>query len=65
MHDNDLYDVVRDVAGDLVEDVAIVSYCRSTVRLPHSLAAKIDRFTHPRTQRHSLTVRVNYRSCDR
>ena len=26
MHDNDLYDVVRDVAGDLVEDVTIVWY---------------------------------------
>jgi len=48
MHDNDLYDVVRDVAGDLVEDVAI-----------------IDRFTHPKTQRRSLTVRVVYRSLDR
>ena len=24
MHDNDLYDVVRDVAGDLVEDVTVV-----------------------------------------
>ncbi|KAI0006032.1 phenylalanyl-tRNA synthetase [Russula compacta] len=48
MHDNDLYDVVRDVAGDLVEDVSI-----------------IDRFTHPKTQRHSLTVRVVYRSLDR
>jgi phenylalanyl-tRNA synthetase alpha chain len=24
MHDNDLHDVVRDVAGDLVEDVTIV-----------------------------------------
>ncbi|KAI0256696.1 phenylalanyl-tRNA synthetase [Lactifluus subvellereus] len=48
MHDNDLYDVVRDVAGDLVEDVAI-----------------IDRFTHPKTQRRSLTVRVVYRSFDR
>ncbi|KAI0306575.1 phenylalanyl-tRNA synthetase [Multifurca ochricompacta] len=48
MHDNDLYDVIRDVAGDLVEDVAI-----------------IDRFTHQKTQRHSLTVRVIYRSFDR
>jgi len=48
MHDNDLYDVVRDVAGDLVEDVTI-----------------IDRFTHRKTQRHSLTVRVVYRSFDR
>jgi len=48
MHDNDLYDIVRDVAGDLVEDVTI-----------------IDRFTHPKTQRHSLAVRVVYRSFDR
>lgn len=65
MHDNDLYDVVRDVAGDLVEDVAIVCYCRSTAYILHSPAAKIDRFAHPRTQRHSLTVRVIYRSFDR
>jgi len=48
MHDNDLYDVVRDVAGDLVEDVTIV-----------------DRFTHPKTQRDSLTARVVYRSFDK
>jgi len=48
MHDNDLYDIVRDVAGDLVEDVTI-----------------IDRFTHPKNQRHSLAVRVVYRSFDR
>jgi len=40
--------VVRDVAGDLVEDVTI-----------------IDRFTHPKTQRDSLTARVVYRSFDR
>ncbi|KAI0273630.1 phenylalanyl-tRNA synthetase [Gloeopeniophorella convolvens] len=26
MHDNDLYDVIRDIAGDLAEDVAIVHF---------------------------------------
>jgi phenylalanyl-tRNA synthetase alpha chain len=32
IHDNDLYDVVRDVAGDLVEDVTIVrDSCSSTM----------------------------------
>ena len=65
MHDNDLYDIVRDIAGDLVEDVAIVCHCCPIPYLPHSPAAKIDRFIHPRTQRHSLTVRVSYRSFDR
>jgi phenylalanyl-tRNA synthetase alpha chain len=65
MHDNDLYDAVRDVAGDLVEDVSIVCYCCLTPYLPHLPAAKVDRFTHPSTQRHSLTVRVIYRSFDR
>jgi phenylalanyl-tRNA synthetase alpha chain len=36
MHDNDLYDVVRDVAGDLVEDVAIVrDGCSSAMLLLH------------------------------
>jgi hypothetical protein len=34
MHDNDLYDVVRDVAGDLVEDVAIVCHWCSIAHLP-------------------------------
>ncbi|KAI0054073.1 phenylalanyl-tRNA synthetase [Auriscalpium vulgare] len=48
LHDNDVYDLVRDVAGDLVEDVAI-----------------IDRFTHPKTERQSMTVRTNFRSMDR
>ena len=65
MHDNDLYDVVRDIAGDLVEDVAIVCHGCSTAYLSRSPATKVDRFTHPRTQRHSLTVRVIYRSFDR
>jgi phenylalanyl-tRNA synthetase alpha chain len=65
MHDNDLYDVVRDVAGDLVEDVAIVSPICQLRCSPHPPAAKIDRFTHPKTQRHSLTARVVYRSFDR
>ena len=65
MHDNDLYDVVRDVAGDLVEDVAIVRDCISDATLSPTHVAKIDRFTHPKTQRRSLTVRVVYRSFDR
>ncbi len=65
MHDNDLYDVVRDIAGDLVEDVTFVSHHMSDV-LSHSHAvAKIDRFTHPKTERDSLTARVVYRSFDR
>jgi len=65
MHDNDLYDVVRDVAGDLVEDVTIVRHIIRLLCCPHTSATKVDRFTHPKTQRHSLTVRVVYRSFDR
>ncbi|PWZ03172.1 phenylalanyl-tRNA synthetase [Testicularia cyperi] len=47
-HENDLFEVVRDQVGDLVEDVV-----------------KIDDFVHPKTKRHSLCYRVNYRSMDR
>ncbi|THH19319.1 hypothetical protein EW146_g1838 [Bondarzewia mesenterica] len=48
LHDNDVYDLIRDVVGDLAEDVAIV-----------------DKFTHPKTKRDSMTFRVNYRSMDK
>jgi len=67
MHDNDFCDLVRDVAGDLVEDVSIVrismvifSLCKLSDSLP-----QIDKFTHPKTQRTSLCYRINYRSMDR
>ncbi|KAK9320680.1 hypothetical protein V1517DRAFT_328713 [Lipomyces orientalis] len=47
-HDNDLMDVVREVAGDLVENVGL-----------------IDKFTHPKTKRHSLCYRVVFQSMER
>ncbi|KAI0320102.1 hypothetical protein OF83DRAFT_1162606 [Amylostereum chailletii] len=48
LHENDVYDLVRDVVGDLAEDVVMV-----------------DKFTHPKTKRDSMTFRINYRSMDR
>ncbi|KAF9973790.1 hypothetical protein BGZ73_002950 [Actinomortierella ambigua] len=47
-HENNLCEVVRDLAGDVVEDVRL-----------------IDEFTHPKTKRHSVCYRINYRSMDR
>ncbi|KAF9354366.1 hypothetical protein BGX34_011082 [Mortierella sp. NVP85] len=47
-HGNNFCEVVRDVAGDIVEDVCL-----------------IDEFTHPKTKRHSVCYRINYRSMDR
>lgn len=45
---NDLYDTVRNVAGDVVEQVVV-----------------LDKFTHPKTKRNSLTVRIVYRHMER
>ncbi|KAK9463033.1 mitochondrial phenylalanyl-tRNA synthetase [Lipomyces oligophaga] len=47
-YDNDVMDIVRDVAGDLVEDVKV-----------------IDRFSHPKTGKHSLCYRIVYQSMER
>ena len=66
MHENDFCDLVRDVAGDLVEDVKMVS---GVNLLPSSLfmlrERQIDTFRHPKTNRTSLCYRINYRSMDR
>lgn len=45
---NDLYDVVRNVGGDVIEQVVV-----------------LDKFTHPKTKRNSLTVRIIYRHMER
>lgn len=33
LHDNDVYDLVRDIAGDIVEDVAVVGVSSSVALL--------------------------------
>lgn len=45
---NDVFDVVRNVGGDIVEQVMVV-----------------DKFTHPKTKRNSITVRIIYRHMER
>lgn len=45
---NDVYDVVRSVGGDIVEQVSL-----------------LDKFTHPKTGKRSLTFRVVYRHMER
>ena len=61
-HENDYCEIVRDVAGDLVETVEKVGQT-DVCQLRHSL--QIDEFTHPKTKRSSKTFRLNYRSMDR
>jgi len=64
IHENDFCDIVRDTAGDLVEDVkqVRVTSCISKSAL---IVGQIDRFLHPKTNRTSLCYRINYRSMDR
>ena len=47
LHENDFCDLVRDIAGDLAEDVKIVggqSFCRLSLLTPPII---VDRFLHP------------------
>lgn len=60
IHDNDFCDLMRDVAGDLVETVEMVRLL--TMTLSHH---QIDSFTHPKTNRKSMCYRTNFRSMDR
>lgn len=66
LHHNDFCDVVRDIAGDLVEDVEKVRWSRA---LPQHCGtqtfSQIDHFVHPKTNRTSYCFRINYRSMDR
>lgn len=65
LHENDFCDLVRDVAGDIVEDVKKVGICFSVHKArPHSIL-QIDEFVHPKTGRISTCFRINYRSMDR
>ena len=62
-HENDYCEIVREVAGDLVETVEQVSVACD--KLWSSLSAQIDDFAHPKTGRKSKCYRLNYRSMDR
>jgi len=63
-HENDFCDIIRDTAGDLVENVQKV--CTTLVSVVcYSFYMKIDDFIHPKTKRTSLCFRINYRSMDR
>lgn len=65
LHENDFCDVVRDVAGDLVEDVKKVRLAVWFSSNHNDLDPQIDSFVHPKTNRTSLCYRINYRSMDR
>jgi phenylalanyl-tRNA synthetase alpha chain len=61
-HENDYCEIVRDVAGDLIETVEKVT---SPSGISCGSSPQIDEFTHPKTKRNSKTFRLNYRSMDR
>lgn len=67
--ENDLMEVVRGTAGDLVEDVKLVYLLVPSSRRRGSRAnggmIKVDDFTHPKTGFRSLCFRINYRSLER
>lgn len=65
LHENDFCDLVRDVAGDIVEDVKEVCFPLVNREAILTFSAEIDRFVHPKTGRTSLCFRINYRSMDR
>ncbi len=63
---HDVFDLVRDAAGDLVENVELVSAYAFTCLFWNELPfPKIDDFVHSKSQRRSLCFRINYRSMDR
>jgi phenylalanyl-tRNA synthetase alpha chain len=65
-HENDMMEVVRDVASDLVEDVRLVSILSSSIILvDFSNHTQVDEFIHPKTGRKSLCFRINYRSLEK
>lgn len=71
-HENDYYEIVREVAGDLVETVSLVRPLsplslplHRQIRITDPLPRQIDEFTHPKTNRQSRCYRLNYRHMDR
>lgn len=63
--ENDFCDVVRDVAGDLVEDVKLVGCASYHVTNSYKPFMQIDNFEHPKTKRTSHCYRIHYRSMNR
>jgi phenylalanyl-tRNA synthetase alpha chain len=59
-HENDYCEIVREIAGDLVETVEKVNTERRA-----RADWQIDEFTHPKSGKQSKTFRLNYRSMDR
>lgn len=64
LHENDFYDLVREVAGDIVEDVKLVCGVVCLVKVIANVS-QIDTFVHPETHRNSHCYRIIYRSMDR
>ena len=61
-HENDLHEIVRSTAGDIVEDVRLV---RLSQLSKSYLTEEIDTFVHPKSKRTSRCYRINYRSMER
>lgn len=62
---NDFFEVVREVAGDLVESTRLVRRSLLFVCQRIWSLAQIDDFEHPKTKRRSLCYSLSYRSFDR
>lgn len=68
-HENDLFEIIRNIAGDLVEKVCD-GYISHTgfATSPRFFSYKVilvDEFCHPKTQRQSKCFRIMYRHMDR
>ena len=66
-HLNDMCDVVRDVAGNLAEEISEASLKANCIGGPWLILCtlQVDKFTHPETGRQSMTFRINYRSMEK
>lgn len=66
-HLNDMCDIVRDVAGNVVEEIAEASVKANWgwKAMANFVYLQVDKFTHPTTNRQSMTFRINYRSMEK
>jgi phenylalanyl-tRNA synthetase alpha chain len=65
-HVNKLHELIRDIGGDLVEDVRVTDEVRcSSAHTYVYVALKIAQFVNPKTGRASNAVRITYRHMDR
>ena len=66
-HENDFCEIVRDIAGDMVEKCNDGELCNAVYTASELIGTdcRIDEFTHPKSKRRSKTYRLNYRSMDR